>query len=121
MKILVATGLTQGLEANDYHYCIEGELVWIQEPCERDKRNPDMPCGCGRGFAGQLLPARRASPLATPGCLWITPILVGRVWHTRTHVRLLTFLWVAEGVVRRGRGRSSRSVFGRSDVRSRVR
>ena len=52
MKILVATGLTQGMEANDYHYCIEGELVWIQEPCDRDLRNPDGPCGCGRGFAG---------------------------------------------------------------------
>jgi hypothetical protein len=52
MKILVATGLTQGMEVNDYHYCIEGELVWIQEPCDRDRRNPDGPCGCGRGFAG---------------------------------------------------------------------
>jgi hypothetical protein len=52
MKILVATGLTQGMEPNDYHYCIEGELVWIQEPCDRDLRDPDGPCGCGRGFAG---------------------------------------------------------------------
>jgi hypothetical protein len=52
MKILVATGLTQGMEPNDYHYCIEGELVWIQEPCDRDRRDPDGPCGCGRGFAG---------------------------------------------------------------------
>jgi hypothetical protein len=52
MKILVATGLTQGSRPGDYNYCIEGELVWIQEPCDRDKRDPDMPCGCGRGFAG---------------------------------------------------------------------
>ena len=52
MKILVATGLTQGTNPNDYHYCVEGELVWIQEPCDRDRRNPAGPCGCGRGFAG---------------------------------------------------------------------
>jgi hypothetical protein len=52
MKILVATALTQGNASNDYHYCVEGELVWIQEPCDRDRKNPDGPCGCGRGFAG---------------------------------------------------------------------
>jgi hypothetical protein len=52
MKILVATGLTQGTETNDYHYCVEGELVWVQEPCDRDRIDPDGPCGCGRGFAG---------------------------------------------------------------------
>ncbi|PRC46494.1 hypothetical protein C6A85_89805 [Mycobacterium sp. ITM-2017-0098] len=52
MKILVATGHMQGASPNDYHYCVEGELVWIQEPCDRDLRNPDGPCGCGRGFAG---------------------------------------------------------------------
>jgi hypothetical protein len=52
MKILVATALTQGTSQDDYHYCIEGELVWLQEPCDRDKNNPEGPCGCGRGFAG---------------------------------------------------------------------
>jgi hypothetical protein len=52
MRILVATGLTQGLELNDYHHCIDGELVWIQEPCAKDRYDPDGPCGCGRGFAG---------------------------------------------------------------------
>lgn len=52
MKILVATGHMQGTRADDYHYCVEGELVWIQEPCDRDRRDPDGPCGCGRGFAG---------------------------------------------------------------------
>lgn len=52
MKILVATALTQGTASNDYHFCVEGELVWIQEPCDRDRKNPDGPCGCGRGFAG---------------------------------------------------------------------
>jgi hypothetical protein len=52
VKILVATGLTQGTSPRDYHYCVEGELVWIQEPCDRDRRDPDEGCGCGRGFAG---------------------------------------------------------------------
>lgn len=50
MKILVATGLTQGTNPNDYHYCVERELVWVQEPCDRGRG--DDPCGCGRGFAG---------------------------------------------------------------------
>jgi hypothetical protein len=44
MKILVATALTQGASTDDYHYCIEGELVWLQEPCDRDKTNPEGPC-----------------------------------------------------------------------------
>lgn len=52
MKILVATGLTQGISPDDYHYCIDGELVWMQDPCDRDANDPDGPCGCGRGFAG---------------------------------------------------------------------
>jgi hypothetical protein len=52
MKILVATGHTQGTNPNDYHHCVERELVWIQEPCDRDRRDPQGPCGCGRGFAG---------------------------------------------------------------------
>lgn len=52
MKVLVATSRTQGARPNDYNACIDGELVWIQEPCDRDlKRRPD-PCGCGRAFAG---------------------------------------------------------------------
>lgn len=52
MKILVATGHTQGTNPDDYHYCVERELVWIQEPCDRDRLDPGGPCGCGRGFAG---------------------------------------------------------------------
>lgn len=52
MKILVATALTQGMLAGDYNHCVEGELVWVQDPCDRDRRDADMPCGCGRGFAG---------------------------------------------------------------------
>ena len=52
MRMLVATALTQGARAGDYHWCVEGEPVWVQEPCAADRRDPDGPCGCGRGFAG---------------------------------------------------------------------
>ncbi len=52
MKILVATSHMQGARPDDDHYCIDGELVGMQEPCDRDLRDPDGPCGCGRGFAG---------------------------------------------------------------------
>jgi hypothetical protein len=52
MKILVATGLTQGTNPRDYHYCVEGELVWLQDPCDRDRNDPENGCGCSRGFAG---------------------------------------------------------------------
>jgi hypothetical protein len=56
MKVLVATSRTQGSRANDYRWAVDGELVWIQEPCDTDqKRKGD--CGCGRGFAG-LAPHR---------------------------------------------------------------
>jgi hypothetical protein len=48
MKILVATALTQGTSPDDYHYGTDGELVWLQEPCDRDKNDPAGPCGCGR-------------------------------------------------------------------------
>jgi hypothetical protein len=52
MKVLVATSRTQGARPGDHHYCIDGELVWIQEHCGRGrKRRPDS-CGCGRAFAG---------------------------------------------------------------------
>lgn len=62
MKILVATALTQGARGNDYNYCVPGELVWVQEPCDRDRRDPDGGCGCGRGFAG--LASHRATTTA---------------------------------------------------------
>jgi hypothetical protein len=52
MKVLVATSATQGVRESDYHWCIEGELVWISIACRADQENPDGPCGCGRGFAG---------------------------------------------------------------------
>jgi hypothetical protein len=62
MKVLVATGQTQGARGNDYHWAIEGELVHIGEVCATDRRDPDGGCGCGRGFAG--LSSRRATTTA---------------------------------------------------------
>jgi hypothetical protein len=70
MRILVATALTQGMRSNDYNYCIPGEPVWIQEPCDRDRQNPDGGCGCGRGFAGAA--SHRATTTAQIADLDIT-------------------------------------------------
>ena len=52
MKVLVATSVGQGDRGNDYHWCVEGELVWIGLVCATDRRDPDGGCGCGRGFGG---------------------------------------------------------------------
>lgn len=52
MRILVATHQTNGTVPGDYDHCVEGELVYMQEPCAADLRDPDGACGCGRGFAG---------------------------------------------------------------------
>lgn len=54
MKILTATGRTQGQRASDYDWCIEGELVTCATViCDRDRaEGPDGGCGCGRAFSG---------------------------------------------------------------------
>ena len=52
MKVLVATADTQGTRPTDYHRAIEGEFVWIQDPCSTDKNRMPNSSGCGRGFAG---------------------------------------------------------------------
>ena len=62
MKVLVATARTQGERRNDYHCCVEGELVRIGEVCRRDRADPDGGCGCGRGFGG--LSSHRATTTA---------------------------------------------------------
>lgn len=63
MKVLVATARTQGWRKGDYHWCVEGELVWVQEPCAADQRDPDGGrCGCARGFSG--LNSHRATTTA---------------------------------------------------------
>lgn len=52
MKVLVATRATHGLRDTDQADCIEGELVWMKDPCESGTDNPDGACGCGRSFLG---------------------------------------------------------------------
>jgi hypothetical protein len=52
VKLLTATSLSQGYRANDFDFCIEGELVHIDPPCATDRHDPDGHCGCGRSFGG---------------------------------------------------------------------
>ena len=52
MKLLTATNRTQGYRANDFDWCIKGELVHIGDVCAADREDPDGRCGCGRSFAG---------------------------------------------------------------------
>lgn len=53
MRVLAATRRTNGTASGDYDYCVEGEIVYMQEPCALDRQDPDRRgCGCGRGFAG---------------------------------------------------------------------
>lgn len=51
MLLLTATHDTNGQIAGDYDCCVEGELVYLQEPCATGHKTIDT-CGCGRGFAG---------------------------------------------------------------------
>ena len=62
MKVLVATSRTQGARSSDFHWGIDGELVWIAEPCDTDRRRLGKGCGCGRAFAG--LASHRAGTTA---------------------------------------------------------
>lgn len=62
MKVLVATSATQGTRPTDFNYCVEGELVWLSEPCFTDAHRLPNPCGCGRAFAG--LASHRATTTA---------------------------------------------------------
>src|ERR1700722_20548859 len=52
MKVLTATSRTQGQRDNDFHWCIEGELVHFGMVCAADRTDPDGRCGCGRSFSG---------------------------------------------------------------------
>ncbi|RNE62293.1 hypothetical protein EEJ31_08700 [Cryobacterium tepidiphilum] len=52
MKALVATAETQGTQRGDGTECIEGELVWMIDPCPNSVRNPLGFCPCGRSFKG---------------------------------------------------------------------
>jgi hypothetical protein len=55
VKLLAATAETQGERANDFAWCIPGEVVVpvpVNEICDRDREDPGGGCGCGRSFAG---------------------------------------------------------------------
>ena len=53
MRVLVATARTNGDVEGDFNFCVEGELVTIDEPCDEDRDDPDSrACGCGRAFSG---------------------------------------------------------------------
>jgi len=63
MKVLTATHATQGQRANDFDWCVDGELV--MQPtfvCGTDAADPDGGCGCGRSWAG--LNSHRATTTA---------------------------------------------------------
>ena len=52
MKVLVATSRTQGARTTDFFDGVDGELVWIPEPCERGRQLGAAGTRCARGFLG---------------------------------------------------------------------
>src|SRR5438270_11282699 len=52
MKVLVATRLSQGMRELDFDDCVEGELVWITEPCGRGLAPDRSYCSCSITFVG---------------------------------------------------------------------
>jgi hypothetical protein len=52
MRVLTATTLTNGERDNDFDWCTAGELVMFGVICDRDWKDPDNGCGCGRSFSG---------------------------------------------------------------------
>lgn len=51
MKVLTATGQTQGWRDNDFCWTVEGELV-LFVPIECSRGTTDDECGCRRSMAG---------------------------------------------------------------------
>ena len=51
MKVLTATGQTQGWRDNDFRWTLEGELVFFA-PFECSRGTTDDECGCRRSMAG---------------------------------------------------------------------
>jgi hypothetical protein len=52
MKVLVATGQTQGRRASDFNYAREGEIVGMDDEHTPDEEKPDGGCGCQRSLVG---------------------------------------------------------------------
>jgi hypothetical protein len=52
MKVLVATRRSQGERELDLDDCVDGELVWITDPCGRGLAPGDSYCSCSVTFVG---------------------------------------------------------------------
>ncbi|PPL19580.1 DUF7715 family protein [Microterricola pindariensis] len=52
MKVLVATSKKQGSRPSDLMEGVEGELVFLVEPCPDGRRFPYGPCDCAITFRG---------------------------------------------------------------------
>ena len=52
MKALVATTATQGTRHTDEDQCVNGELVWMIDPCPLGQLDVEGPCRCGLLFTG---------------------------------------------------------------------
>lgn len=68
MKLLTATAATQGHRANDFHWCTEGELVWVQEEESDCDRYEDT--GTSRAWVG--MSSHRATSTAVVADLPLT-------------------------------------------------
>lgn len=80
MRLLTATAATQGERQDDFHWCTEGELVWVHEDSLDDgtddwtDRRPaggDDLCGIARAWIG--LSSHRATTTARVSDLPFTP------------------------------------------------
>lgn len=60
MQLLTATSATQGRRDNDFHWCTEGELVWVRE--EESDRDRFEDTGVSRAWVG--LSSHRATTTA---------------------------------------------------------
>lgn len=63
MKVLVATIETQGARHYDEMSCVDGELVWMVEPCPLSRRYPEGPCCCGITFSGMYSDGKTTTAL----------------------------------------------------------
>jgi hypothetical protein len=52
MQVIIASTRTQGERPGDFSFTTVGEPVYLGFICDRDRRDPDGGCGCGRSFSG---------------------------------------------------------------------
>ena len=74
MRILAATSRTNGDVAGDYHHCVEGELVYMQDPCAGDRRDPDRSMRVRRGFAGTNSHRATSTAVVVPSTLTLDEV-----------------------------------------------